>query len=597
MKRYETLILLAMSFLLLANISAANYWFQSGVSGGSDSSSNYGAAVEIETIMQQRLGAGALGFWVGENLPNGAFLQVGYLVENQTGYYPTECTISGCASTRHLTAGNATWFYEYFPVGESALFLGSIGPDKSAGINGTFNTYSFYSLGNTWYFQFNNKTIGSADLGASNSGPYTPLAIGELANATSTDVYIKPVTFSNLSAYKYDMIIPVQSAYGVIDYGVSSDTTLDNPYGVQEIGNRINYFEVGSGLPLDLDGKKLWSLGYQLKVTSPYGNINSKNSYEAYSTIGISAPPDVYLSNSTRAVFTGWAGTGLGSYTGPRNSISITLNRNITEAANWQIQYFVNVTSHYGSTEGSGWYASGTTASYSLDSTSVYQSGTERFRFLEWSNGNKALTGNMTVNAPLNITALWQYKVKINGENAYGKLINTSTFLINGKQMNSTPFLNISGRYDIEGGYYKGLLLAANYSVPEGSAPSEISVPLPVYNVTIKTIDFFGYPVNASAEVIYKNDTGEVLFSGNEGMLRMSNVPYGYASVTLSSLGSKQELITSGGSTATVFFLSQSNVAVSGLVLLIVAYVAYGLIRHKQNKREVQNTSEVKAEA
>ena len=368
MKRYETLILLTTCFLFIVSTCSANYWFQSGVSGGTDSASNYGAQVEIQTITPQRLSSGSLGFWVGENLPNGAFLQVGYVLENQTGYYPSECTVSGCASTRYLTAGNATWFYEYFPAGESSTFLGSMGPDKSAGVNGTFNKYGFYALGNTWHFLFNNKTIGSTDLGTSSAGPYTPIAIGELANTTNANVRVMPVTFSNLSVYKYDMVLPVQSAYGVIDYGVGSDTALDNPYGVQEIGNRINYFEVGSGMPLNADGKKLWSLGYQLRVISPYGNINSKNSYEAYSTIGISAPSTVYLSNSTKAVFTGWTGTGLGSYTGPRSSPSITLSRNITETANWQIQYLVNITSHYGRATGSGWYQSGACLLYTSPS-------------------------------------------------------------------------------------------------------------------------------------------------------------------------------------------------------------------------------------
>ena len=240
---------LLFSFLIVAGIDNASYWFQAGVRGSTGSNSNNGASVQIETVLPQNLGTGTMGFWAGENLPNGAFLQIGYLVENESGLFPTNCTRSGCSSSEYIGEGDAEWFYEYFVPGDNSTFLGSTGPDGSAGQNGQFNTYSFYSLGNTWYFQFNNKTIGSADLDTGNSGPYSPLAIGELANASAASTVMNKVIFANLSEYKYDMYLPLSEAFGTIGYGVGSDTFISNPYGVEEVGNRINYFEVGSGLP------------------------------------------------------------------------------------------------------------------------------------------------------------------------------------------------------------------------------------------------------------------------------------------------------------------------------------------------------------
>src|SRR5271157_580848 len=184
MKSYSLLaVSLVASLLLLASPACAGYWFQSGARAGSDAAQNGGASVSIQTVVPQGADGSSMAFWVGENLPNGAFLQAGYVVENQSGNYPSECTASGCSGTEHLSAGNAEWFYEYFLPDENGSFMGRIGPDASAGANGTFNTYAFLASGNTWQFLFDGETVGSVDLGASSSGSDLPDALGEVANA------------------------------------------------------------------------------------------------------------------------------------------------------------------------------------------------------------------------------------------------------------------------------------------------------------------------------------------------------------------------------------------------------------------------------
>ena len=321
MRKYELILSLATLLILASgNIANAEYWFQSGARSIGMSNNN-GASVQIQTIAPQSLTSGSMAFWVGETLSNGAFLQVGYTIPNETGNLTISCTKKGCANSTFVRAGDAEWFYEYFLPGNNNTFYGSTGPDGSAGLNGTFNTYSFYSLGNTWYFMFNNKTIGSANLGASNSGPYTPIAIAEMANASNGKTHMRQVAFANLSAYQYDKFLPVQSAYGTINYGVGSKTNIANPYGVQEIGKRTNYFAVGSGLNTTANNTKLWSLGYRLTISSKYGNISSRNTYVAYSVQTLSAPAAINLTNNTRVVFTGWTGSGLGYYNGSQNKV------------------------------------------------------------------------------------------------------------------------------------------------------------------------------------------------------------------------------------------------------------------------------------
>ena len=132
-------------FLLLSSfgLSFGGYWFQFGVRGGERSTVNNGASVQIQTITNQVLSSGSSGYWVGETLSNGAFIQIGYLIENQSGTYPSYCVMSGCGGFQNLNAGSAEWFYEYFPPSYSSSFLGKIGPNGSAGKNGSINTYSF----------------------------------------------------------------------------------------------------------------------------------------------------------------------------------------------------------------------------------------------------------------------------------------------------------------------------------------------------------------------------------------------------------------------------------------------------------------------
>jgi len=220
------------------------YWFQSGAIANSYASNNNGASITIEAVNQSPT-YGSFGFWVGEHLNNNDFIQIGYVITNSSAYYPKLCTINNC-TYEYLPAHSLVWFYEYF-YNNGNTFLGAFGPEGSI-IPNTNNTFSFYSYGNTWYFKVNNNVVGSINLGTSTSGPNVPAAIAELANTTSNNQYMNPVIFKNFSVYKYGIWIPVGKAYSSIGYGVGSQENEPNPYGVEEINNRINEFEVGSSL-------------------------------------------------------------------------------------------------------------------------------------------------------------------------------------------------------------------------------------------------------------------------------------------------------------------------------------------------------------
>ncbi len=77
-------------------------------------------------------------------------------------------------------------------------------------------------------------------------------------------------------------------------------------------------------------------------------------------TITATAPTTV---PGERYIFTGWTGSGIGSYSGTNNPATITMNSAITETATWEHQYQLTIISPQGTVTGNNtWYDVGTTA-------------------------------------------------------------------------------------------------------------------------------------------------------------------------------------------------------------------------------------------
>ncbi|MCL4372218.1 hypothetical protein M1373_02775 [Candidatus Marsarchaeota archaeon] len=453
MKRLKFFIAVAALVLLaIAPLSGAQYWFQSGVRASSSDAFNNGASVSIETITPQLPSSGSFGYWIGETLSNGAFIQVGYEVPNETGYYPDNCTLDGCSGSVFLAQGYPTWFWEYFPKGyNGSSFFGGIGGNNSVGSNGEYNTYSFHSINDVWYIYFNSQLIGSVNLGTSNSGHNAPAAFAELASTYSNTTYMPQVRFKNMSIYFGNTKENVQSAFSYIGYGVGSETLLANPYGVEEISPYNNYFEVGSFLPEEPDNTQLWSIGYYLQVNSQYGNPSSSNNYPAYTTANISEPKYVYINSTTREKFVKWVGSGIGSYTGAANSTAVTMSSNITETAIWQTQYLVSLQSTYNGTYGSGWYTENSTARLNITEPKVPIGRGTRASFREFSNGATATNYSFVVDKPENLSVIWGIQYLVNASTPIGKVQGTGWYYANStatltltqqqKQINSTSKL------------------------------------------------------------------------------------------------------------------------------------------------------------
>ena len=422
MQKYDlfVFVVVALGLSALACTANAQYWFQSGARGSNDAAFNNGASVSIQTVYQNAT-TGSLGFWVGESLSNGAFIQVGYEIPNASGLYAASCNNS--VSDVYLKAGTPTWFWEYFrPNDNSNSFCGGIGANGSAGSSGNFNTYSFRTYqNNIWYAYFNGQKIGSVNLGTGNSGPNPPSAFAEYAQTSTNQFPIKTVYFKNLAYYTENLSRSVPIGYSTISYGKGSLTGLPNLYGVREVGNFTDYFAVGSNFSVKGTPNMLWRLGYSIGVSSAYGNATGSGNYVAYSMVPISVPRTVSVGPGAREVFIGWVGTGLDAYNGNNTNPYITLYGNTTETATWKKQYYLNATTAYGNVTGGGWYDANHTVVVYIKQNYISAGPGSRFAFEGWSNGDEANKTTLYLDAPKSVGALWNEQYYLDAETPYGR--------------------------------------------------------------------------------------------------------------------------------------------------------------------------------
>lgn len=150
-----------------------------------------------------------------------------------------------------------------------------------------------------------------------------------------------------------------------------------------------------------------------LTISSNAGTVDPLNgsSYAQGQQVQITAIPPTTVTGE-RYIFTGWAGSGLGSYSGTNNPATVTMNSAaITETATWEHQYQLTIISPQGTVNGNNtWYDVGTTATATLTSGTVAGSSGTQYVFLGWtgSASGSALTSNaITMNGPKTATASW----------------------------------------------------------------------------------------------------------------------------------------------------------------------------------------------
>jgi hypothetical protein len=163
----------------------------------------------------------------------------------------------------------------------------------------------------------------------------------------------------------------------------------------------------------------IWKLQYFIQAVSSYGAPQGSGWYDAGSVVRLSIQPQVDCNNKTRRMFTGWTG----DYSGTSTNFTLTANKPINVAAQWETQYQVifkvsglpnstSVTININNASYplkvnqpySAWYTQG----QALDPT-ANETVMTYFQFVSWRNSTGFNVANpITVNAPAEYTASYQ---------------------------------------------------------------------------------------------------------------------------------------------------------------------------------------------
>jgi len=387
----------------VAKVTSDLYWFQVGAWASSNRGYGdhfgqpiTGASVEIR-ILDQKLNHADIddSYWVGVNLPNDAFIQVGFMLNPQ------------------YNSGHPSLFWEYFLPGTAnenkGGFLGNEG--RTAGKNGTWVKFSLTSMGTIWSAFANDKQLGQIDLSVGDSRGSGPYAVAESAQTYWTDNVLGPVEFRNLSYRETTGVWhQVSAAASLCCYGVTSSSYSGTfPYGVESVPGENNHWLAGSGLPIKTKGQGLWPWFY-VSVTSAVGSAIGNGWYVEGSEVAPQAQLTIPISDGERYYLEGWTD---GTYT----ANGFTADQNMSLSAVYVKQYLVTVTSTLGSTFGSGWYDAGSEAEIGVRTTSIQAEGVlgllgVRSTFSGWGGdytGSPRPDGSslITVNAPMTIHAEW----------------------------------------------------------------------------------------------------------------------------------------------------------------------------------------------
>ncbi len=382
-----------------AYATSNRYWFQVGAyaANGNGYGDNFGisitgASVEIRVNTNQHINdpQTALAYWVGIDLPENSFIQVGYIITTQN-------------EVPH-------WYWEYFhhnAVSSTLKFNGAVGVD--IGPNGTWYDFSIQASGTIWTAYVNNSSVGSIDLGVTDSEGSGPYAVAEAADVTNTYTVLGPVEFRNLQ-YR-DLSGSWHSnieGTSLVGYGVGSATTTPNPYGIVSFPNENNYWVAGSNLNQPEQGQKLWPWHYLTVQNLTWRTLSNPSGWyvDDFTVNLANVPQTIPLSQTTRQQLNGWYANGLLE---PYSDGVFSITQNMTIAPNYVQQSLVQVKSSMGTPIGAGWYNDGATANITMQPDFIPMKGILGgvglgWKFVGWQNDPISFE----VNAPVTLVAVWQ---------------------------------------------------------------------------------------------------------------------------------------------------------------------------------------------
>jgi hypothetical protein len=162
--------------------------------------------------------------------------------------------------------------------------------------------------------------------------------------------------------------------------------------------------------PLTITGN--YKTQYYLTVSSLYDSPTPTSGWFDNGTSITASVTSPWPGPGVQFVCTGWTGTGSVPPLGAVPTVTFAINAASSITWNWKTQYFLTVTSPYGTTVGQGWYDSGATAYAGLTSGTVDHGNGTRRLFTQWSGDasgtNYAQSNQIIMSAPKTALANWK---------------------------------------------------------------------------------------------------------------------------------------------------------------------------------------------
>ncbi|MGQ9539102.1 MAG: PKD domain-containing protein [Candidatus Bathycorpusculaceae bacterium] len=183
---------------------------------------------------------------------------------------------------------------------------------------------------------------------------------------------------------------------------------------------------------------------YYLTVkTDPEGvvTIPGENWYNESTEVTLTAPDTVPVSTGMRYKFSYWDVDGTPK-TG--NPITVLMDANHTATAHYLLEYYLTVSSPFGTVGGEGWYPNGTTA-YAILNTGLidHGNGTRRV-FVSWSGdasgANYAQSNPITMDGPKTALANWKTQYAVTFTQTGSDVAPTVTYTADTDPTETVPF-------------------------------------------------------------------------------------------------------------------------------------------------------------
>jgi len=202
-----------------------------------------------------------------------------------------------------------------------------------------------------------------------------------------------------------------------VDDGVSISYSYSDPVSSSTSDKRFSLVDVtGPDSPISVTGPATvtaeYKIQYYLTMSTNFGTVTPGSGWhDAGSTVQIEASA-LGVADGERYVWLGWTGTGDSSYSSNDNPASITMNGPTAETAAWRHEYYLTVTSSYGSpTPESGWFEAGKSIT-ALVTSPVAGPVVTQYLCTGWtgcvSTSGTTTSVTFTITGPSSITWNWE---------------------------------------------------------------------------------------------------------------------------------------------------------------------------------------------